>query len=81
MTAPDIERTVKTMAEKAFKTTIDLDETPIEDVGDSLTLTELVVGLEQHYNIALDERITGRVRKVRDLVTEVARLLAARPPS
>ena len=79
MASSELDAAIQKMAEQAFKTHVDLDQTPIEEVGDSLTLTELVVGLEQRYDIAFDDTITGRVRVVRDLIVEVERLLAARP--
>ena len=77
MPAGELDSAIKTLAEQIFKAPIDLDQTPIEDVGDSLTLTELIVALEQRYDIALDDSIAGRVRVVRDLVTEVERLTAS----
>jgi acyl carrier protein len=80
MANPELDAAIQKMAEQAFKTRVDVDQTPIEDVGDSLTLTELVVGLEQRYDIAFDDTITGRVRVVRDLIVEVEKLLAGRPP-
>jgi acyl carrier protein len=72
----DVETAVKDLAEKAFKTAVDLD-TPVDDVSDSLKLSELIIAIEQRFDVALEDSAVGRVRVLRDLVRLVEQKLGA----
>jgi acyl carrier protein len=73
----DVESVVKDLAEKAFKTAVDLD-TPVDEVTDSLKLSELIIAIEQRFDVALEDSAVGRLRVLRDLVNLVEQKL---PPS
>ena len=72
----DLPRIVRDLAEKCFKAPVDLD-TPVDEAADSLKLSELVVALEQRFDIALDDTALGRVRVLNDLIA----LVRAKLPS
>jgi len=49
----------------------------IEDVPDSLKLNELVIDLEQHFGIAIEDSAVSRLRVLRDLVPLVQERIAS----
>jgi acyl carrier protein len=69
MTA-DVERALVDLVAQTFaipRAEVDLDR-PIEDAPDSLAMSILVVGIENHFDIAFADRDIGRIRVFRDLV-------------
>jgi acyl carrier protein len=79
--ANDVEDIVRKLVAKHFDLPlgeVDLDM-PITDAPDSLKLSELIVALEQHFDVALEDSAVAQARVLRDLVTLVeARLASAR---
>lgn len=66
----DVEPTVRTLVAKHFE--LPADEVDfgmrIEDVGDSLKLSELVIALEQKLGVRLSDSALARVRTLGDLL-------------
>jgi acyl carrier protein len=54
---------------------VDLDML-VADVQDSLTLSEILVAMEDTYHVQLEENAVGRLRVLRDLVPLVEEKLA-----
>ena len=78
MTAAEIESIVEALAAKHFKkAAVDLD-LPLDELSDSLQLTELMLALEQRFDITLPDASMIRVRTLRDLIALVQSARASR---
>jgi acyl carrier protein len=77
--ATRVEDTLGDLIAKHFRvprTAVDLD-LPIEEVPDSLKLSELIIDLEQRFDVALEDSAVARVRVLRDLIPLVEERIAS----
>jgi len=77
--AASVEEIVRDLVAKHFnipRREVDL-AMPMSEAPDSLKMSELVIALEEHFDVALDDREIAGARVLGDLVTMVSEKLAA----